>query len=117
MLYGARRSHVYQATRKSYRTHRLPRRSAKGGIVSAKAKERTELADAGCAQGQTGKPSSRLKQVRWHLMGYAHQLRALAARHAVPEQLREALAERHGDSHGRETLRKALRCSSDARRP
>ena len=83
-----------------------------------KAKERTELANAGCGEGQTRKPSSRLKQVRRRLIGYAHQLRSLTARHAVPEQIREPLAWTATAIHtDAEALRKALRCPGDASRP
>ena len=84
----------------------------------AKAKQRTELANAGCGQGQTRKPSTRLKQVRRRLIGYAHQLRSLATRHAVPAAFREPLAQSAAAiSTDAETLRKALRCPDDASRP
>jgi PKD repeat protein len=84
----------------------------------AKAKDRTELADTWCAQGQRKKPASRLKQVRRRLIGYAHQLRGLAARKAVPADIREPLARTaEAIQTDGETLRKTLRCPDDAKRP
>jgi hypothetical protein len=88
--------------------------SLRGRLVArlAKAKERTELADTQCADGQRRRPTVRLRQVGRRLIQYVRRLRA------VPADIREPLAQAaeaiHADA---ETLRKALRCPHDASRP
>ena len=84
----------------------------------AKAKERTELAEAGCADGQRKRPALRLRQAGRRLIRYDRRLRTPSMHETVPEHVREPLAQTaeriRADA---ETLRRALRCPDDASRP
>ena len=84
----------------------------------AKAKQRLELAEAQCADGQAKRPALRLKQVGRRLIRYVRRLRVPSGHETVPQDIRGPLAQTaDGIRADAETLRKALRCPDDASRP
>lgn len=79
-----------------------------------KARDRNELAESGCAQGQTRKARVRLKQAIRQLAKYSQRLRSHAAR-KVPDEVRQLLG-LAADTIRRDarTLRSTLGCPEDA---
>jgi CSLREA domain-containing protein len=76
-----------------------------------KAIDRTEAAQAFCADSDAKHAKSRLKQVIRQLIQYSHRLRGLHARKTVPEEVREPLvAEADAIKADTSTLRRNLAC-------
>ena len=80
-----------------------------------KAAERTEDAEAQCADGRTRQPKERLDQVGRQLIKYSHRLRARSARHNIVKEIREPFAlTADAIRADQKTLRGTLRCPDDA---
>jgi hypothetical protein len=60
--------------------------------AAQKAKQRKEVAEAKCAEGQTKPAGKQLKKVIRKLIQFAHRLRSKSARKKVAEEIREPLA-------------------------